>query len=107
MAEKRIEPARFERNGRVVEIAEDDKGVRLTIDRHPVEVEIVDGKYSSHLANMFVMYDDIYQLVDELFANEGRTWVFKHSHHPHPEAIVETPHVHDEQGPDADGGELR
>lgn len=104
MADMRIEPARFERNGRVVEIGEDDQGVHLTIDRHPVEVEIVDGKYSSHLANMFVMYDDIYQLLDELFENEGRTWVFAHSHHPHPHPVDAT-HEHGEHDAPADGGE--
>jgi len=79
---------RFVRQGRQVELYEDDDGVSLKIDGHPIDVEVVDGKYASHLANMFVDYDDVYQLIDQLFATEGKTWLFGHPHHPHPHPVA-------------------
>lgn len=74
----------YVRDGRTVDIREDAESVALTIDGHPVEVTKADGRYSSMLAHMFVDYDSVDAVVDQLFATEGRTWVFGHPHHPSP-----------------------
>jgi len=73
------------RRGRKVQVEQDDAGVvTLVIDGHDVEVEIVDGKYFSHLAGMFEGFDDLFALVDSLMEHEGTLWSFSHAHHPHP-----------------------
>lgn len=84
MGDHRLPATQFQRDGHKVEVAEDAQGVHLKIDNHPIEVEVVDGGYSSHLAHMFVIYDDLYALIDQLFATEGKTWRLEHTHAPHP-----------------------
>lgn len=74
----------YVREGRTVEIREDANSVSLTIDGHPVEVTKVDGRYSSLFAHMFIDFDSVDAIVDQLFETEGQTWVFSHVHHPHP-----------------------
>jgi hypothetical protein len=56
-----------------------DNHVELTLDGKPIDVEMVDGKYHSQLANQFTAFDSIDEVVDTLLANEGRTWTL-HGH---------------------------
>ena len=56
-----------------------DNKVQLTLDGKPIDVEMVDGKYHCQLANQFVAFDTIDEVVDTLLANEGRTWTL-HGH---------------------------
>ena len=56
-----------------------DKRVELTLDGKPIDVEMVDGQYHCQLANQFMAFDSIDEVVDTLLANEGRTWTL-HGH---------------------------
>ena len=57
-----------------VSIRETDDQVELTLDGHPIDVAKVDGEYHSQLANQFVGFKTLDELVDTLLHNEGRVW---------------------------------
>ena len=65
---------RFTSRGVIVEITEAKDRAALTLDGIPIEVEMVDGQYFSHLAHMFTGFGSMDALVDTLLASEGRTW---------------------------------
>lgn len=68
---------RFRSHGVDVEIRESAERSELTLDGHPVDVEVIDGEYHSQLANMFEAFASMEELVDTLLANEGRTWTLR------------------------------
>jgi hypothetical protein len=79
-----------------VEIRESADAVELTLDGHPIKVDYLDGRYSSQTANMFRTYDSVEEIVDELLANEGRTWLL----HGGPGDDHDHDHDHDHEHPD-------
>ncbi len=80
---------RYRTRGVDVEIRESEGRVELILDGHPIGIGYHDGRYSSHLANMFKDYDSVEEIVDELLTNEGKTW----SLHGDPDDT----HRHDEE----------
>jgi hypothetical protein len=62
-----------------VEIVESADKVELTLDGHPIDVELIDGEYFSNTAGMFTSFGSVDEIVDTLLANEGRTWTL-HGH---------------------------
>jgi hypothetical protein len=108
---------RYRTRGVEVEIKENTLGLRggraadnrveLTLDGKPIDVEMVDGKYHCQLANQFMAFDTIDEVVDTLLANEGRTWTL-HGHfcdercgpggHHHGGAGQAPGHDHDDGG---------
>jgi hypothetical protein len=101
-----IRVRRYRSRGVEVEIGEAEDAVELTLDGHPIKVAYLDGKYSSQTANMFRTYDSVEEIVDELLANEGRTWTL----HGGPDDDHDHDHEHDEDhphdhGPDRAGGQ--
>jgi hypothetical protein len=55
-------------------IRESDDRVEVTLDGQPIDVEKIDGEYHSQLANQFVGFKTLDELVDTLLHNEGRVW---------------------------------
>jgi hypothetical protein len=70
---------RYESNGVEVEIREAKNRVELKLDGKPIRVSIIDGKFHSQLANQFMAFDSIDDVVNTLLATEGRTWTL-HGH---------------------------
>lgn len=103
---------RYRSRGVDVEIHEAKDRVELKLDGTPIEVEVIDGQYFSHVANMFTGFATIDDLVDALLANEGRTWTLhghicdercgQHGHH-HGSGGHDHSHHHD-HGPGGHGG---
>ena len=108
---------KYRSRGVDVEIREAADRVELMLDGHPIKVDLLDGKYSSQTSNMFRTYDSVEEIVEELLANEGRTWTLhggpdchcdhdhedehEHEHHHDHDHLVD--HDHDD-GHDHDGG---
>ena len=69
----------FRQRGVDVEIKESRDRVELTLDGHPVAVTVDGGEFHSQLANQFMAFPTIDDLVESLLANEGRTWTL-HGH---------------------------
>lgn len=57
-----------------VEIHEDDEKVSLTLDGVPVEVAHVNGKYYSPTAHMYVEFDTLDQVVEQLISTSDEYW---------------------------------
>lgn len=70
---------RYRSRGVDVEIREAPTTVELFLDGHPVWVTKDGDEYHSQLANQFMAFPTIDDVVATLLANEGRTWTL-HGH---------------------------
>jgi FKBP-type peptidyl-prolyl cis-trans isomerase SlyD len=70
---------RYRRGGVDVEMGVTRGRVELKLDGHPIDVELIEGEFHCQLANQFTAFASIDEIVDTLFANEGRTWTL-HGH---------------------------
>lgn len=82
-----------------VDITEDEDGISLALDGTPVEVAYVNGKYYSPTAHMYVEFDTLDEVVDQLIRTSDEYWQLHppedgqhggehngdHSHHRTPE----------------------
>lgn len=57
-----------------VDITEDEEGISLTLDGTPVEVAYVNGKYYSPTAHMYVEFDTLDEVVDQLVRTSDEYW---------------------------------
>ena len=57
-----------------VDITEDENGISLALDGTPVEVAYVNGKYYSPTAHMYVEFDTLDEVVDQLIRTSDRYW---------------------------------
>jgi hypothetical protein len=73
-----------------VTVEEDEEGVSLELDGEPIQVTRIGDEYHSQLANQFIGFATLDELVEELLRNEGRYWIRRpggqgpeHPHHHH------------------------
>ena len=64
----------YRSRGIEVEIQEDDEKVSLALDGVPVEVAHINGKYYSPTAHMYVEFDTLDQVVDQLISTSDEYW---------------------------------
>jgi len=81
---------RYVSRGIEVTVEESEAGVSLELDGEPIEVARIGDEYHSQLANQFIGFATIDELVEELLRNEGRYWIRQpggqgpeHPHHHH------------------------
>lgn len=77
----------YRSRGIQVEIHEDEKEISLALDGVPVEVAYVNGKYYSPTAHMYVEFDTLDEVVDQLISTSDEYWQL----HPPPDGD-EDPH---------------
>jgi hypothetical protein len=78
-AQERPSVRSFRSRGIDVQISESKDHVELTLDGVPIKVSVVDGKYHSQLANQFVGFSSIEDVVEMLLSHQGKTWTL-HGH---------------------------
>lgn len=66
---------RYVSRGVEVTVEEGEEGVSLELDGEPIEVARIGDEYHSQLANQFIGFATIDELVEELLRNEGRYWI--------------------------------
>lgn len=82
---RRSQPAKpetvrgFQSRGVDVEIREAGETVELSLDGHPIAVTKDGDEFHSQLANQFMAFPTIDDVVETLLRNEGRTWTL-HGH---------------------------
>ncbi len=74
-------------HGVEVDIEESAKGISLTLNGQPIDVSLLAGQYHSQIANQFMGFSSVEELVEEMLRNEGRYWSLQggptHPHHDH------------------------
>lgn len=92
----------YRSRGIEVEIHEDEEQVSLALDGVPIEVAHVNGRYYSPTAHMYVEFDTLDEVVDQLINTSDEYWQL----HPPPEKDPdgdENGHVHGQHGDTRDG----